>query len=177
MRIDQELHFWDGVADGWRNLGNFAFSQREFEQAEIYYKKSLAVSSEHSLHQFDTLYYLGLVALHGSDYFLAYQHMAQSLTMAVKSRGDKALGVYLCGLAAAAAGANFPHRAVMLNAAGHRIMETEGEIYPHRDLVEFNDLVERAGGQVGEDLVQTLIDKGRKMSREEIVAYALAKDL
>jgi tetratricopeptide (TPR) repeat protein len=174
LRIDQELQFWDGIADGWRNLGNYAFFQREFDRAEGFYQKSLAVSNAHSLHQFDTLFYLGLVALHFRNFKLAYQRMAQSLEMVFKLRGEKALGVYLCGLATASAGANFPERALKLNAAGERIMGTAGEPYPHRELVEFNDLVVSARDQVGEDLVQTLTEQGKRMSGEEIVAYALA---
>jgi predicted ATPase/transcriptional regulator with XRE-family HTH domain len=177
FRIDQELQFWDGVADGLRNLGKLAFFQRKFDQAEEYYNKSLAVSSEHYLHQFDTLYYLGLVALHGADYLLAYQRMANSLEMALKSRGVKDLGDYLCGLAVAAAGANLSERAVKLNAAGQMILETAGISYPSRDLEQFNHLIESARGQAGEDLVQSLTDEGRRMSIEEIVAYALTKDL
>ena len=49
LRIDQELRFWDGIAEGWRDLGNLHRQQGNEEQAEKFYEQSRIVCREHGL--------------------------------------------------------------------------------------------------------------------------------
>ena len=49
LRIDQELQFWDGIAEGWRDLGNLHHQQGNYEEAEKFYEQSRIVCREHGL--------------------------------------------------------------------------------------------------------------------------------
>lgn len=47
--LDTQLHFWDGIAEGWRDLGNLFRAQGDLERAEEYYEQGRAVCREHGL--------------------------------------------------------------------------------------------------------------------------------
>lgn len=49
LAIDTELHFWDGIAQGWRDLGHLAHRQGDHEHAQTYYEHSQAVAREHGI--------------------------------------------------------------------------------------------------------------------------------
>lgn len=49
IRIDTQLQFWDGIAEGWRDLGNLHRQQGDLERAEEYYEQSRMVGREHGL--------------------------------------------------------------------------------------------------------------------------------
>jgi len=49
IRIDTELQFWDGIAEGWRDLGNLHHQQGDLEKAEEYYEQFRTVCREHGL--------------------------------------------------------------------------------------------------------------------------------
>lgn len=49
IELDTQLHFWDGIAEGWRDLGNLFRTQGDVERAEEYYERGRAVAREHGL--------------------------------------------------------------------------------------------------------------------------------
>jgi len=49
LQIDTQLHFWDGIASGWLNLGNLARQQGEKDQAQAYYEQARTIGREHGL--------------------------------------------------------------------------------------------------------------------------------
>jgi tetratricopeptide (TPR) repeat protein len=51
LRLDTELQFWDGIAEGWRDLGNLHREQGDLERAEDYYEQSRAICREHGLNK------------------------------------------------------------------------------------------------------------------------------
>jgi tetratricopeptide (TPR) repeat protein len=51
VEIDTKLRFWDGMAEGWRDLGNLYRKQGDMEKAEMYYEQSRTVCREHGLNK------------------------------------------------------------------------------------------------------------------------------
>ena len=49
LRIDTEIQFWDGIAEGWRDIGNLHRQQGDIEKAEEYYEQGRVVCREHGL--------------------------------------------------------------------------------------------------------------------------------
>lgn len=171
LRIDQELQFWDGIADGWRDLGILARAQGELDQAEAYYEKSLMVSNSHGLHTSDTLYHSGLLALQRKDYSLARRRFSDLLELKRKAEDKAGVGLFLIGLAVSAGGINQPEGAVRLSAAARVFLEACGETYPPGEFKEFMPLIQAAREQVGEAMFNTLQAEGRAMTIERAGAY------
>ena len=49
LRIDTELQFWDGIAEGWRDHGILFQKKGEIQQAEEYFERGRAICREHGL--------------------------------------------------------------------------------------------------------------------------------
>ena len=49
LRIDTELQFWDGIAEGWRDHGFLYQKKGELQQAEEYFERGRAICREHGL--------------------------------------------------------------------------------------------------------------------------------
>lgn len=49
LEIDTQLKFWDGMAEGYRDLGHLSRKQGELEQAEAFYEQGRSVVREHGL--------------------------------------------------------------------------------------------------------------------------------
>ncbi len=49
LRIDTQLHHWDGIADGWLNLGNLYRRQGSLENAEACFEQSRTICRQHGL--------------------------------------------------------------------------------------------------------------------------------
>jgi predicted ATPase/DNA-binding XRE family transcriptional regulator len=175
IRIDQELQFWDGLADAWRAMGYLRLYQGKYDQAEAYFEESLRVSREHGLHISGTLYGLGLVALYRNNYTLAHEHFTHLLALAQTSETKSGIGNYLTGMAAAAVGNNQPERAVILSAAAQGIIEAAGNSYPSSEFRDFEILLRTAREQVDQEKINGLLIKGRTMTVEQAMEYALEK--
>lgn len=52
LAIDIQLNFWDGIADGWRNIGYLYRQRGNIELSDQCYEKSRAVCREHGLNKF-----------------------------------------------------------------------------------------------------------------------------
>lgn len=49
LRIDTQLHHWDGIAEGWLNLGNLDRLQGKLEDAEACYEQSRTICRQYGL--------------------------------------------------------------------------------------------------------------------------------
>jgi len=170
------LQFWDGIADGWRDLGNLARYQRKYNQAEAFYEQSLAVSTDHGLHFSETIYNLGLVALQQNNYEAAYQRFFQLIELVQKQENKARAGFYLTGLAVAAGGINQAERAVKLSMAAQSILESSGNIFPPGEFKEFDHLIRKAHMQFNEIELASIKAVGQAMSMEQAIAYVLQID-
>jgi tetratricopeptide (TPR) repeat protein len=169
------LHFWDGIADGWRDLGYLARVQGDFDQAEKDFEESLAVSSRHGLHNSDILYHLGLLALIRDNYGLAHARFTHPLKLTPKTDERTRAGIFLIGLAAVAGGTIQPERAARLYGAGLAQLEASKQQISQVDQTEFARHIQMAREQLGEDRFETSASAGRAMLQEQAIDYALSQ--
>jgi hypothetical protein len=62
---------------------------------------------------------------------------------------------------------------VILSAAAQGIVEAAGNFYPSSEFVNFEQLLQTAHEQVDQVKINTFLDKGRAMTVEQAVGYAL----
>jgi tetratricopeptide (TPR) repeat protein len=172
---DEGLHFKQGTMDALQNLGTLYHHQGDYDQAEQFYEKSLAMCREYGLNDWGFgLYCLGLVALHRNTYSIARQRFSDNFNLARKIYDEKLSACdLLTGLAAVAAGTNQPKRAAKLYGAAQTIFDTTDYRIPAFDRAEFDHHIQIARDQLGEAAFEALAAEGRAMTMEQSVAYAL----
>ena len=173
LRIDKELQFWNGIAEGLGDLGNLCRYQGQYDQAAKYYEESIAVCREHGLNKYRIYYASGLLALHSSNYALAFQCFTYPLDLAQKSGELVHVSMLLMGLAAVAAGTNQSERAAKLSGAAQAVFEAIDDQIPQFDRAEFDRHIQFARAQLGDDAVESLQAEGRLMTMEQAIIYAL----
>jgi tetratricopeptide (TPR) repeat protein len=173
LRLDQELQFWDGIADGWFDLGELFQIQNKYEQAFECYEASVAVCGEHGLRKSYAYYRSGLMALHLDNYSTALQRFIYLLDLAKKSSEMEKTGPLLFGLAAVAGGMNQPDRAALLWGSGTSLLKTTGAQLPEAEKQEFNRLIEEVRNQLGMAAFEEAGSRGQKMTLEQAIEYAL----
>ena len=127
LEIDRQIQFWDGMADGWQNLGLLHLDQQEYTQAERCFDESAALCLAHGLDKPVAVYYSGLLALRRREFALAQQRYEYLLERARRASDEGGwAGVCQWGLGCAAAGLGQAGRAAQLIAEGRRRVEASG---------------------------------------------------
>ena len=173
LRFDTEIHHWDGIAEGWRNLGFFYRQTGQYEQASQCYDACLMVCDEHGLQKNDSPYIAGLIALYLNNYELAKRQFTQLLQQIRKTGDYSNLGILLIAMAAIASGSDQPERAAHLNGAGLALLEEKGGNYPEQDLLELERHIQKARIQLGITEFNNLAANGGAMLQQQALAYAL----
>lgn len=173
LRLDTETQFIDGMAEGWRDLGNYYRQQGFFEQASDYYEKCIKVCEEHGLNKPEVYYIAGLLALHLDDYELAQQKFISLLKQIQKTGEHSHLGMLLMGMAAVASGSNQPERAALLYGAADALIESNNIEYPNADRVELERHLRIMHNQLDEARFEQLSTRGRAMSLSRVFAFVL----
>jgi tetratricopeptide (TPR) repeat protein len=157
-------------------LGHLYRHQRDYDQAEQYYKKSLALCHEYGLKSIEisnNVYNLGMLALHRNKYPLAMQHFTDYFNVAPVSVKKITAADLLIATAAIAAGINQPGRAAKLYGAAQALFETTDYRTLPFDQAEFDHHIQIAREQLGEERFEALATEGRAMTMEQAIAYAL----
>lgn len=173
LALDQEIHFWDGIADGWFNLGNVHRALGEHDQAERCYDESLAAAGEHGLFKPDAQYLSGLLALRRGDTARAGQRFAGLLERAQRSEDRSSIGYFLLGAACAAAGSGQAERAAKLAGAAQPAIEAARSPYLPEEADVFEQHMQMAHAQLSEAAFTALQAAGRAMTLEQAVQLAL----
>jgi predicted ATPase/DNA-binding CsgD family transcriptional regulator len=176
LMTDQRLNHKSGIALGLSDLGNVYRYRGEYDRAEELYEKSLAVSREYHLkpNVNDALHFLGLVALHRNQSALAAQYFTDAYDAGCDIDENGNATALLIGLAAVAAETNQPERAAKLFGAGQSFhVASVFEMVP-LDRAEFDRHISVAREQLGEAAFEAAQAKGRAMTMEQAVDYALA---
>lgn len=127
LEIDRQIQFWDGMADGWRNVGFLHLSHEEYDQAGRCFDESAALCLAHGLDKPEAIYHSGLLALRRREYSLAQQRYEYLLERARRASDEGGwAGVCQWGLGCAAAGLGQAGRAAKLIAEGRRRVEASG---------------------------------------------------
>jgi len=166
-----------GISNVLVHLGMAALGRGDHERAVRYFEEALAISREigDRLSGYTSLYSLALSSRAGGDNERAAQLYIEGLGLAVEA-GDKANAAYcLEGLAGLLAERGEPERAVRLFGASEALLEAVGApIYAQiQDRALYEQAVEALRSRLDEEDFGAAWAKGRQMSPEEAVEYAL----
>jgi predicted ATPase/DNA-binding XRE family transcriptional regulator len=173
LRIDIEIQYLDGVADGYRDMGELYYRQGKYQQARHYYDRCLRFCREHGLSKSDAIFRLGLIALRRDEYSIAGQYFTEFHESARFANEARASALLLSGLAAVAAGCRQPERAARLTGAAQAVMESIAMEHADRDQAEYDRHLAIARRQLGDKLFEDCRAKGRLMTIEEALGFAL----
>jgi len=172
LEIDQKLHFWQGIADGWFNLGYLYRQKGEVQQASEFTENCVLVCREHGLTTQEPYLQSGMLALHLND-FIRAGHRFNSLLQHVEKEDKFHVSIYLIGLAAVSGGTHRPERAAKLFGAAQVIFETIQMQPTPWHLDECDRHLQSSREQIGISVFETLVAEGCKMSTEEALQLAL----
>jgi len=173
LKIDQQIQFWDGIGDGWRDMGYLYTHQSQYDQASRCYEKSVHVCLEHDLDKPESFYMSGLLALHHNQYLLASQRFTYLLNLARRSEYSSSVGVLLLGLASVAVGIDQVERAAQLIGAGQAFLDSTGSQWSPLEQVEFERHIQKVREQLGDSAFTALQNKGSTLTMEQAMALAL----
>jgi non-specific serine/threonine protein kinase len=173
LKIDTELQFWDGMAEGWRDLGNLYRHQHKYELASRHYENSVQICLDHGLDKYEAFYAAGLLALYCNEYELAARRFAHQLELAKRPGKQGNVGALLLGQAAVLAGTRQPERAARLAGAAQALMANANYQFPPVDRAEFERHIQIAREQLGEERFSTAQSAGHTLTLEQAIELAL----
>lgn len=176
LRLDTQIQFWDGIAEGWRDLGNLYWRQGLAAEANRCYEQCVLVSQAHGLKKSEVFYLFGVLALNLGRPDLAEQRFSTLLEQKLHEKDRALCGVTLMGMAALASTSEAPERAARLCGAAQTLIENGRENFANPEKVEFERHIQRAREQLGYAGFEQLAAQGRAMPVEAAIAYALSAD-
>jgi len=169
------------VDDNWlisfalNNLGEVARTQGQFDLARRYYEECQALLSD-AADRGDSARFthnLGYIAQHEGEYALAENQFRESLAMFRQLGNRRGIAECLAGLAGLQARQGHAEwAAVALGAAEVLLMTTGGAWWP-ADRIEVERTQEIIRSKVDEPELTAALEKGRAMTQEQVLAFAL----
>ncbi len=174
LEIDCNLQFWDGIADGWRNLSLLHTHLGQPDQAGWCSEESVRVCIEHGLHKFDPFYLSGYQAMLRGDDDLASRRFTRLLEMVWASNDHGNVGVVLEALAAVFCGLGEAKKAAVLHGAARAVFDTGGEkpYPPHQKL--FIERLDSALSRIGGAAFNALVDEGRTTDLSRVIGLSIS---
>ncbi len=173
LHLDTEIQFLDGMAEGWRDLGNLYLRQNQYTQASQCYQQCIEISQAHGLNKNEVFYIYGLLALHLDQPDAARQRFEALLSYKQRTHDPMLVGVTLMGLAAAWAASGQPERAAGLYGAGQSITAARHEEFPENEKREMERHLQHAREVLGIHRFDALQVAGQGLSLEDALDFAL----
>lgn len=173
LRLDTEIQFLDGMAEGWRDLGNLYLRQAQYTQASQCYQQCIEISQAHGLNKNEVFYIYGLLALHLDQPDAARQRFEALLSYKQRTHDPSLVGVALMGLAAAWAASGQAERAARLCGASQSIIVAQDEEFPEDVQREVERHIQPARQALGLSRFDFLQAEGQGLSLEDALAFAL----
>lgn len=159
-------------------LGDVYRHQHDYDQAELYYKKSLSLSRKHGIYGWgDVFYSLAMLALHRDNFTLAKQFFTDYFNLNQSSSNQQNACNFLTVMAAVAAGTNRPEQAGKLYGAVQALFETTDYRIPPFDQAELDRHIQSARDRVGEIAFESFVVDGQRMTMEQAIKFALEEPL
>lgn len=157
-------------------LGLVAYYQADYAAARPLFEEALAIEvhlrDKHvAALQLDNL---GYVALHQNEYPKARTLFGQSIALLDEIGGKRSIADVLYGLAGLAAAEGEPERAAHLFGAAEALLEQLGARVEPMNRAEYDRIIASAQGQMDPAPFEAAQSRGRAMSLQEAVRYALA---
>lgn len=178
LSVARRFGYKYGVAVTLSHLGQMAYSQADYSAARTFLEESLEVFREADFKPgiVESLACLGLVACKQGDYAEAQALQKESLELSL-TLGDKhSVAGSIEGCARLAAVGGEIERAAWLWGAAEGFREQIGAPLPPSRRIEYAQGLKAARGQMGEAAFKAAWNKGRKMTLQQALAYALEEN-
>jgi len=159
-------------------LGVLSDMQGDYERARTCYAEGLERSQKRG-NEFEAAWQLsglGRVALHQHHWQTARTHLATSLTLFQKRENSEGVAACVIGLAGVAEAQGHAERAAQLLGAREPLPEISRGHF-HEDIVvqaEYDRILAAVRAALGEEAFAAALAKGRTMTLEQAIEYALA---
>ncbi len=175
LHINEKLQFRFGLRGTWINFAELYLREGEYVRAEQSIKKSMSISRDLGMHEQMgySLYFMGLLALHRSDYSSAAVHFIEYFDLDHVLEEKISLCRFLTGMSAVAGGTDQAERCAKLFGAAQVVLESTSDfrVDPF-DRAEFDRHVQIARAQLGEARFNMLSTEGRMMTMEQVIMLA-----
>jgi non-specific serine/threonine protein kinase len=169
--LSRETGIWTISGHILQDLGDLAATQGDYEGAREFFEEGLALERKHQdgWGSSYALQHLALVAYEQQDYFLARTLSEQAIILAHEFGDRRVISglLELMGMVSLRQGQ--PARAALLISTADALVQAIGLIF----IPEEDDIIAVLRSQLGEDSFETLQAKGRSMTMEHAIEYAL----
>jgi predicted ATPase len=176
LALFRELRDKSGIGGALNSLGEVARIRRDYAAARSLYEESLSLN--HAVGDITgigrSLNNLAWVAFHQGDYRQAAALFKESMSIKVRLGWREGVANCLAGLGSVAGEQNQPERAAVLWGVAEVILGTIGAHPDLADRLEYLDTIGMVQSTLGEEAFQAARAKGRAMTLEQAIEYALA---
>jgi predicted ATPase/class 3 adenylate cyclase len=179
VKLFQEIAHQQGLPRGLCFLGEVLYAQGHYEQAKTCYQESLE-RFQKSGNEFTAAWPrqgLGFVSLQQHHWQKAQAYFVESLRVYQKYSSPEFTALCLAGCAGLAEEQGHPERAAQLLGATSILLEALWDTSRFRDPIyqsDYERIIEAVRGALDEEAFEAAWAKGRAMTLEQAIAYALA---
>ncbi len=165
----------EGVAQGLNILGELTRNHQDYALARQAYEECLVLAREMGDRMREAMLVgnLGYLAQYQGDLERAGEHFRQALRVSLDIDHDQSIAWALASLGGAVGELGHPGRAARLLGAARGLMDAKGFRPQISDLPDYERAEAAIHEQLGEEAFEAAQARGRAMSLEEAVAYAL----
>jgi predicted ATPase/DNA-binding CsgD family transcriptional regulator len=165
----------EGVAQGLNILGELTRLHQDYERARQAYEECLILAREMGDRMREAMLVgnLGYLAQYQGDLERAGEHFRQALNVSLDIDDDQNIAWALVSLGGMASELGHPERAARLLGAARALMDAKGFRPQISDLPDYERTEAAIHEQLGEAAFEAAQARGRAMSLNEAIAYAL----
>jgi tetratricopeptide (TPR) repeat protein len=178
LAIERDLGHTRGIAGTLINLGRMAYYAGDWATARVLLEQSLVIKREigHMAGIASALLNLARLASAEEDYAKARALYQESLIVARETKHMRAIVLGLAGLGTVEVEHGRPQRGAILLGAAEAELQAMQPLLTPADRQPYERALGAARAQLGDDAYVQAREKGRAMSLEQAVAYALEED-
>jgi tetratricopeptide (TPR) repeat protein len=179
LALFHELHYQPGVAQALNIIGEITRLNSDYQRAKQVYEECLAMCQQTGeVRHICYLYHnLGFIAQHEGDYVRAAYLVRQSLQLSHNRNAVQDIATALATLASAVGMMGQPQDAARLLGAAETAFERIGAFFLPSDTPKIIRITSVIRAQLGDASFDATWVKGRRMTLEQAVAYALSESV
>ena len=178
LALYQGLDYKPGLAWVYNQLGELTRLVKDYEQARMYYEKSLAVCRQTGNRRREAIALVNLsyAAQHQADYVQAEKYALEGLSLLYELKLKYHSTIVISMLAGPVAAQGKARRAATLLGASEAIFESMSVSLQPADKVEINGYVDLTRRQLDQLEFEQAWAEGRKMTSEQAITFALERE-
>jgi predicted ATPase/transcriptional regulator with XRE-family HTH domain len=171
--IDQQLLFWNGIADSWFALA-FLYKEMDLlEKASQFFENCVLVCREHGLSSYSPLFQLGLIDIDNRDFQQAAGRFAEVIRLLSAREDRQSMANPLAGMAASAAGQSQLERAAILAGAAQQCLVASGRSHLLPEVRKLWQFIDQSLSTLNAEQIQRLKTHGKAMEFDQMIRFAL----